>query len=422
MVADSAENPCYYAVIVGSPDTTFVLPKEKVRDIFHGQQTIQSGPDARFKKERWMFTILQKDRTYTLRLNRSGATDHDIQSYLNNWKQIDDFKEENDNNYHQNEPAIFVTGYDAKNLEVSRQNNILGWEHNSKFLSEGSLVFLFNKSMLKIETAFRVKSRSNDNTALIWADEIESQKLIYKNRWNAEAIYDDLNIRLDEISKIEPFNREPFQGLLRANFPMPLNTPHNKDKYSTFRQFLIEKTKSAANYWIFIVTDRPELGVSADEIYRTRMSDKFWGLNKATPFRKFIKKGDRVLFCHGAKKFIGNATLDSDSFELDEEERAKFSHGAGFYTTEYGVRLTDIDTWQIPKEVIGLLDVLPFIKKKEQYHSYFQGGIRQISEQEYDVIVRRGEGEGSILITTSPPIQSVPEMREFDDMALPIPD
>jgi hypothetical protein len=317
--------------------------------------------------------------------------------------------------------SIFITGYDERNLEISRQHNILGWKNNSQFLSTGSLVFVFNRTTLKIETVFVVKSRSNDTATLIWADEIEAKEVIYKNRWNAEVIYDDLNIRLDEISKIEPFNQEPFQGLLRANFPMPLNTPYNKDKYSTFRQFLINKTKITTNHWIFIVTDRPELGLSADEIYRTRMSDKFWGLNKGTPFCKLIKKGDRVVFCYGAKKFIGSATLDSGSFELDDEERAKFSHGVEFYTTEDGVRLTDVDKWQIAKDIVEVLDYLPFIKKKDQYHAYFQGGIRQISKQEYDVIV--GGREGSAPITpTSTLIQSGPQMRDFEDTALPIPD
>jgi hypothetical protein len=91
LMTESPEGPPrYYALILGSPDTTFVLPKKKVRDIFYGQPTVQSSPDVK-KDPRWMFTIFQKGESYILRLNRSGAIENKVQSYLNNWKQIQDF-------------------------------------------------------------------------------------------------------------------------------------------------------------------------------------------------------------------------------------------------------------------------------------------------------------------------------------------
>ena len=61
-------------------------------------------------------------------------------------------------------------------------------------------------------------------------------EVIYGNRWNAEVIRDGLNISLTDINKINinkitPFDKEPFQVLLRGNFPMPLNSPKNEAKY-----------------------------------------------------------------------------------------------------------------------------------------------------------------------------------------------
>jgi hypothetical protein len=48
-------------------------------------------------------------------------------------------------------------------------------------------------------------------TVLIWPDELKSNQLIYKNRWEARLRNDNLGIFLDTINKMEPFNKESFQ-------------------------------------------------------------------------------------------------------------------------------------------------------------------------------------------------------------------
>ena len=163
----------------------------------------------------------------------------------------------------------------------------MGWVNKSNFLSAGSLVFIFNKDSLVLETCFEIKSKSSDKD-LIWEDEKATGKLIYGNRWNAEVLYDNLDIPLQEINSIPPFDKEKFQGLLRGNFPMPLDTPSNYDKYTQFRNMLLDKIKSVPNYWIFVVTDQAKF--KAEDIYRTRMNDKFWGLNERTAHRKTSQK------------------------------------------------------------------------------------------------------------------------------------
>lgn len=138
---------------------------------------------------------------------------------------------------------IFITGYDERNLDISKQRGILGWVNKSNFLSAGSLVFVFNKDSLVLETCFEIKSRSSDKD-LIWEDEKATQKIIYSNRWDAKVLYDSLDIALQEINSIPPFDKEKFQGLLRGNFPMPLDTPSNNEKYSEFRKMLLGRIRS----------------------------------------------------------------------------------------------------------------------------------------------------------------------------------
>ena len=135
--------------------------------------------------------------------------------------------------------SLFITGYNNENLAISKKEQLLGWVNNSSYLSEDSLVFVFNKDKLAFETCFRIKSKLSDNR-LIWADEIVQNKEIYSNRWEAEIVYDGLNITLEDIRKIPPFDEEPFQGLLRGNFPMPLDTPTNFHKYLKLRKILLQ--------------------------------------------------------------------------------------------------------------------------------------------------------------------------------------
>jgi MoxR-like ATPase len=368
----------YLALVFGNPDTTFVIPKKKVIEIFDGQPTRKRpGRDT----ERWLFRIIEKDGRRIIKLN-NVETVHDIEDYLNDWSQITDFSGRNE----EREASLFVTGYDDKNLQISKERGILGWANNSNYLSEDNLVFVFNKTTLRIEVCFKIKSKSHD-TSLIWADEVASNRMIYKNRWDSEILQDNLNISIEEVSKIAPFDQEPFQGLLRGNFPMPLDTPQNKSKYSDFRKFLTSSLKPTANYWIFIVADRPEFKLEAANILQTRMNDRFWGLNKGTPFRGQLKKGDKIIFSHGAKLFIGRATLDSDSFELSTQQKDAYSHGQEFYTTEYGVALTDMESWTEGRPIENYLESLSFVKKKEQYPVYFQGGIKRVSKDEYEAIV-----------------------------------
>ncbi len=117
------------------------------------------------------------------------------------------------------------------------------------------------------------------------------------------------------------------------------------------------------------------------------MKDRFWGLHEHTPYRKHIKKGDKIIFARGARTFLGTASLDSDPFELNNIQKDAFSHGIEFYTAQYGVMLSDITTWQDPKKIENYVNSLSFIADPRQHPVYFQGGIKKISISEYNIII-----------------------------------
>ncbi len=149
------------------------------------------------------------------------------------------------------------------------------------------------------------------------------------------------------------------------------------------------------NYWIFIVTQHKIDGdiLTAEKIFEKRMQDRFWGLGEKTPNRRSLQKGDQVVFYMGLprKVFAATAVLAQASFELSDQERELLSHGLDFFRTQYGVRLDKIQTWERPRPVEDLVSNLKFIENKKSWFAYFQGGVRQITENDFRTITEARE-------------------------------
>ena len=143
-----------------------------------------------------------------------------------------------------NELQVFLTGYPQGNLQTSKEQNILGWKENPKFLSVGDYVFVYNTTSKKIECGFKIKSKSNIQKP-IWEDEInsDSSQKKYQFRWNAELTCDNLNINLNDIIQIEPFKannnvkKANFGFLVGRNSPNSLRNP----VYKPFKEYLLSK-------------------------------------------------------------------------------------------------------------------------------------------------------------------------------------
>lgn len=147
-----------------------------------------------------------------------------------------------------------------------------------------------------------------------------------------------------------------------------------------------------SNYWIFVVTDHSKVNdmLTAENIFKQRMKDEFWGLGENTHNRSKLKKGDEILFYieNPVKSIGGSAKLKTDSFKLDEQEKEKYAHDLSFYTTEYGVKLENINVWQNRVKMNMLTSQLSFIENKSYWYTYFQGGVREIPEEDYYRILK----------------------------------
>jgi len=145
------------------------------------------------------------------------------------------------------------------------------------------------------------------------------------------------------------------------------------------------------SYWAFTVTEKKldDGNLLAEEIFKQRTSDKFWGLGEKTPNRRSLRRGDRIVFYVGwpLMIFAGTATLASDSFSLSDEQKDLYGHGKQFYRADYGVQLENIDLFDSPRPVKEVIPSLKFIENKENWYVYFQGGVRQLSEDDFLTIV-----------------------------------
>jgi hypothetical protein len=89
----------YFAVVFGSPENTFIFPKESLKAFFSG------GPitSQEAKTPKWYFDIREDNDRYYLKVHAPETEEHNIDNYLNKWDQIEDFKpfyeEKRDSNF-----------------------------------------------------------------------------------------------------------------------------------------------------------------------------------------------------------------------------------------------------------------------------------------------------------------------------------
>jgi energy-coupling factor transporter ATP-binding protein EcfA2 len=149
-------------------------------------------------------------------------------------------------------------------------------------------------------------------------------------------------------------------------------------------------------YWVFVATShkRETEPFTADQILDQRFADRFWGLGSRTAHRRSLSPGDQIIFYSGLprKSFVALAELESASFKLTEADKDEYGHEKEFYRSDYGVRLKNIKRWAEPLRVDELAERLSFIGKPERWGAYFQGGVVQISEQDFRFINEKAGG------------------------------
>jgi len=110
------------------------------------------------------------------------------------------------------------------------------------------------------------------------------------------------------------------------------------------------------------------------------MRDERWPIFVHTQNRKNLQIGDNVIFYEaglGGQKFLGTSSINS---EVKKTTRL-----------DYFVELNNINVWKKNVKVKDLLNKLDFIKDKQVWGRFLQGGVRRISEKDFDIITKGNE-------------------------------
>jgi len=133
------------------------------------------------------------------------------------------------------------------------------------------------------------------------------------------------------------------------------------------------------HYWIFVSVPFTDFNVgTVYEMQKKIEATQKWSIGKQTPSRLKLSEGDRILFYQGGeegRKVVASAELAS-SLQQSED--------AGSF-----VKIRNFEVWKKPVDIRTLIDKLSFIKNKQHWGPYFQGGIVKITEADYNNIMRK---------------------------------
>ena len=126
------------------------------------------------------------------------------------------------------------------------------------------------------------------------------------------------------------------------------------------------------SYWILVITGEPS------EL-KKRLSQKAWPIFQRTRHRTELAVGDKVLLYHGGR-FGPKAFVAS----------AKISTGLKMVRPDtYSVWLSEIISWKTIVRIIDIINDLSFIKRKDNWGIYFQGGVSRIPKKDFETILAK---------------------------------
>ena len=141
------------------------------------------------------------------------------------------------------------------------------------------------------------------------------------------------------------------------------------------------------NYLIFVSSDGKKTGL---DIFNERIEENKWPIYNKTPQLQNVKEGKNVLFYiagEGDKRqsFVGCAKIKN----IIENNLTDIDPNQEFKQVLFYVRFEDLKIFKDEITIKDHIDNLDFIKNKEKYGLYFQGGICKINRESYEYITNK---------------------------------
>ncbi len=129
-----------------------------------------------------------------------------------------------------------------------------------------------------------------------------------------------------------------------------------------------------------------------------------------TSYIKRLCKNDKVIFyCGRGSKyfshcFLGSAIIDKPTYKRQKIRDPIIIHGEKINDSIYKIDLKNIKVYDYAKPINPLIKNLSFIKKKDIWGTYLQGGIIDITKNEYDLIMNAEKKKIKMPILDEDPI------------------
>ncbi len=106
-----------------------------------------------------------------------------------------------------------------------------------------------------------------------------------------------------------------------------------------------------------------------------RFNSKKWPFFSNTRNQKQLKKKDKVIFYQGGidnHKFFADAVVGSVTNTSETKE----------------IHITNISKWKLPIDIKEIYEKLEIIKQPKCYGVYLAGGIKKLSQRDFESIMR----------------------------------
>ena len=141
------------------------------------------------------------------------------------------------------------------------------------------------------------------------------------------------------------------------------------------------------NYLIFISSDGKRSGF---DIFNERVQENKWPIYNKTPQLKNVKEGKNIVFYiagDGEKRqsFIGSAKIKS----IIDNKNTTVDTNQEFKQVLFHVEFKELRIFDKDIKIKDHINNLDFIKNKQKYGLYFQGGICKINQISYNYILNK---------------------------------
>ncbi|MEM2237225.1 MAG: EVE domain-containing protein [Candidatus Caldarchaeum sp.] len=135
--------------------------------------------------------------------------------------------------------------------------------------------------------------------------------------------------------------------------------------------------------------------IPAREVAEVRVGKKFWLVSKRVAAMKTLKEGGVAVFYATGREgrmFLGEGSFSEEPKPLTDELRFHV-RGLPSEKLTHFIKLDHARLWDRTVPAEEVVEKLSFIRKRDKWQSYFRGSLRQIPEEDFNLLKSMGSSQ-----------------------------